>query len=140
MTKDKYPHLRMHLFIFIGQVILIGWLMYSIDPNMLNASHTLRKVNRNSNSMSPLLDTNAYWYTMTYNEYVGPDDYLWQGKIYVYTKDDVNGTRYIAHRLVAVCEPNDERQYIFKGDNNLIADDPVNRSQVKEKIVGASFE
>lgn len=84
-------------------------------------------------SMLPLLDIEDKMYYRT----VGENEMLWKGRIYTYR---INETDLIIHRLISNYIGEDGEEYlIFKGDNNIRADEPVLRGQVEQELIGVCF-
>lgn len=69
-----------------------------------------------------------------FTELITESSVLIEGDIYIYNR---NGQT-IVHRLVK-CLDNQCNQSIFKGDNNYVADDIVEKSQIFAKVYGIEF-
>jgi hypothetical protein len=88
-----------------------------------------------SGSMKPLLMKDLYQDITTINRVLDEDEDLMPGKIYVYKREDYNGSVYVIHRLLGVYYIGNDTLYIFKGDNNLYVDEPVYREQIMEEAI-----
>ena len=99
------------------------------DVEDLNASEHLIKsqITCDSQSMGLLLDCED----TVFSRILDDEEKLKEGKIYKYR--NTKGY-YIIHRLVKCLDENCET-LVFKGDNNFIADNIIQRSEVEHEVV-----
>lgn len=80
-------------------------------------------------SMLPVIQNND----LLMLEKLDEQEQIYLGQIYVYKN---NETESIVHRLIWKYN---STHYIFKGDNNLVADKPISREQITYKVIGVKF-
>jgi hypothetical protein len=102
----------------IGYVIVNGQGMEVVEEHTYDA---IGRVECATASMEPSLECNDVLYKMR----VKKDDPVYPGEVYTYNR----GNNSIVHRLVK-CLDNCTR-LVFKGDNNDVADDIVDRSKAR---------
>lgn len=86
-------------------------------------------------SMRPLIMKNIYQNISTVDRILNSSEELYKARIYIYTREDPNGTVYIVHRLIGKYYIGNDTLYVFKGDNNLYVDEPVYRWQIIEEVI-----
>ena len=100
------------------------------DINIGNETLTKGKTSCVSDSMGLALGCkDIIYYRSVTNKTI-----LYEGRIYTYHKDGKN----IIHRLIR-CMDKDCKEALFKGDNNLYADQPINRIQIDREVVMVQF-
>jgi len=144
MNNEQYKGIQKSIFIstmttilFIGIIIIIftiGIKKPNINQELIidgNTIDAILKVNCSSNSMGLGIRCND----RVYSNKVNNDDELFEGNIYAFKNSDNNT---VVHRLVKDCT-NGCYGYIFKGDNNLVADKVINKSDIKYKIISVKY-
>lgn len=118
--------------IVILLMIVLTAKINSKENTLPKAEETIRIENTscNSNSMGTLIECSYKIMTEDLKNNTKPI----LGEIYIYENE---GKR-IIHRLIACI--NNCTEYIFKGDNNIIADKPVKREQIKQKLIAIYFK
>ena len=129
-----------YILIFLLVILLFGEIKVIKDIN--NYEDRVNEVERvlelnfiergveGSGSMRPLLDRSKYPDLVTINRKVDLNETLRLGRIYIYR--DTDGSL-IIHRLVGIYNLSNNFIYVFKGDYNMVVDDPVNRTQIIEE-------
>lgn len=117
---------------------------------------------RGTGSMRPLFEKSAYPDIEIETEPLGENDSIRIGRIYVYTKnitiqnettytnnitaqnetiiENKTETLYVGHLLVGIYNISGEIVFVFRGINNIYVDNPVNRSQIIEEVVGIDLK
>ncbi len=111
--------------------------IYLLDDNQkvverFNASDLLFSVPISCDSQSMGLSLNCK--DSLFTELVTENSMLIEGDIYIYTKNE----KIIVHRLVKCLDDQCNRS-IFKGDNNYVADDIVEKSKIFARVYGLEF-
>lgn len=121
--------------VVVGDLLLLGLLLYqhSMDIGRLVAHEQPIDVGCDSDSMGLVIDCLNRHYV---KEVAGESDMV-LGQIYVFNRSEDNTPT--MHRYVLDCTDGCFG-YIFKGDNNYIADDPVPSDKIRYHLVEVRYE
>lgn len=90
-----------------------------------------------SGSMKPIINKDVSPDIEVVNRNLSDSEPLYLGRVYTYKgKNDT----LIIHRLVGIYNISETIYYVFLGDNNIIADDPVMREDIIEELVSINYD
>jgi hypothetical protein len=142
MDRDDYVIVIAICFLLLNSIIIYNQFelgknikeFYEVQDSVLE-NYIVRNV-AGTGSMKPIINKDVSPNIKIVGKNISIGSPLYLGRVYIYKT--INGS-YIMHRLIGKYNISNEMYYIFLGDNNIIADDPIRREDIIEELVAINY-
>lgn len=146
---EKNLRIEIIILILFVVVCILTFFCYDVNDKIIRTDDQIKETDeriedleemiaygtvKGTGSMKPIINKNVSPDLQTLTLQI-PERNLTLGMIYIYER----GNKTIIHRLVGIYKIENKTVYVFMGDNNHYVDDPVNRSQVIQEVIGIRF-